>query len=151
MIETILKVMFFLYIWVLGIKIVTAEGMIFENIGKYGKQKIEEGYKVYEALVNCEWCLPSIHSIFGYVFAFALGVIPFEWNWNYIIMWPIVVMGTSLCTGLTWTIYLTINDIKDNNEIQAKYYRHMEQHAFFELRDRKRAHNETSIKKTNSK
>lgn len=137
MIVIILKVMFFLYIWVLGVKIGTAEGMLFENVGKYGKRKVEEGHKIFDALIVCEWCLPSIHSVFGYGFAFALDVIPFEWNWDYIIMWPIVVIGTSLCTGLTWTIYKTINDIKDNNENQAKYYKAMSEHAEIELQLKK--------------
>ena|SRR5688572_11194751 len=133
MIVIILKVMFFLYIWVMGIKIGTADDMIFEKLGKYGKKKVEQGYKIFEAIIVCEWCLPSVHSIFGYGFAFAFDVIPFQWDVRYIIMWPIVVAGTSLCTGLTWTIYKTINDIKDNNENQAKYYKAMAEHAQIEL------------------
>lgn len=111
------------FIWVMGIKISTAEGMIFEKLGDYGKRKVDEGYKIFEALINCEWCLPSVHSIFGTTFAMGLGVIPFEINKELFIRWPLVIMGASLVSGLTWTIYLTINCIKEKNEIEVDYYK----------------------------
>lgn len=121
----LLKLILITFIWVIGIKISTAEGMIFEKLGKYAKRKVDEGYKIWEALIACEWCLPSVHSIFGHAFAFGLGILPFEFNWQLLIRWPLVIMGTSLISGLTWTIYLMINDIKDNNEEQARYFKNL--------------------------
>jgi hypothetical protein len=113
------------YIWVMGIKISTAEGMIFEKLGDYGKRKVGEGHKIWEALVNCEWCLPSIHSVFGTAFAMGLGIIPFEINKELFIRWPLVIIGASLISGLTWTIYLTINKIKERNEEEFNYYNYL--------------------------
>ena len=111
------------FIWVMGIKISTAEDMIFERIGDYGKRKVDEGHKIWDAIVVCEWCLPSIHSIFGTSFAMGLGVIPFEINKELFIRWPLVIMGTSLISGLTWLAYTTINRIKEKNEFESEYYK----------------------------
>lgn len=119
------KVILITYIWVMGVKISTAEGMIFEKLGKYAQRKVDEGHKIWEALIACEWCLASVHSVFGHAFAFGLGILPLEFNWQLLIRLPLVIMGTSLISGLTWTIYLMINDIKDNNEEQAKYFKNM--------------------------
>lgn len=111
------------FIWVMGIKISTADGMVFEKLGRYAQRKVDEGYKIWEALVACEWCLPSVHSIFGNAFAMGLGIIPAEFNKELFIRWPLVIMGTSLLSGLTWTIYLTINKIKEKNEAEAEYFK----------------------------
>lgn len=117
----LLQIILLTFIWVMGVKISTAEGMIFEKLGDYAKDKIESGHKIWEALINCEWCLPSVHSIFGHAFAFGLGIIPFEVNKELFIRWPLVIMGTSLISGLTWTIYKTINKIRERNEAETNY------------------------------
>lgn len=142
MIQEILIVIFFNYVWVLGVKISTSEGMVFEKLGNWGEKKEEEGYKIMKGLITCQWCLPGFHSIIAWAFAFILGGIPFEFNWKYFVMWPIIIMGTSLLTGLTWTIYLTINQVRERNEIEAKYYEHVEALAHFDLKDRKKVFNE---------
>lgn len=118
----VFKLIIILSIWVLGIKIATAEGMRFQSLGEWGQKKVDEGYKVFEALIVCQWCLPSFHSLFAYGFAFCLGIIPFEFDWKLIIMWPLVVMGASLTSGLTWTIYQTINAVKERNEAETEYF-----------------------------
>lgn len=117
----LLQLILITFIWVMGIKISTAKGMIFEGLGNYAEKKVDEGHKIWEALVNCEWCLPSVHSLFGHAFAFGLGILPFEFNWQLLIRWPLVIMGTSLLSGLTWTIYLTINQVKERNEAETEY------------------------------
>lgn len=121
----LIKVILITFIWVMGIKISTSEGMVFEKLGKYAERKVEKGYKIWEALIACEWCLPSVHSVFGYAFSFGIGIIPFEFQWKYIIMLPIVIMGTSFLSGNVWNIYLTINKIKENNEAQAAYFKYI--------------------------
>jgi hypothetical protein len=140
MIHEILIVIFFTYIWVLGVKISTAEGMVFDKLGEWGEAKEQDGYKIFKGLITCQWCLPGFHSIIGWAFAFVVGGIQLEWNWKYLVMWPIIIMGTSLCTGLTWTIYLTINQIREKNEVEANYLSHIEQMAFFDLQERKKKH-----------
>lgn len=97
-------------IWCLGIKIVTAKGMIFEKIGDWAEDKVVQGNKIFEPLLVCPWCLPSIHSVIGYSFAIGLGMID-KFEWKLIIMWPLVAMGASVITGLIWTIYETISQI----------------------------------------
>ena len=117
------KLILLTFIWVMGVKISTSEGMIFERLGRYGQRKVDEGHKIWESLVACEWCLPSVHSIFGTAFAVGLGVIPFEMNKELFIRWPLVIMGPSLLSGLTWSFYLTINKIKEKNEAEAEYFK----------------------------
>jgi hypothetical protein len=150
MIHEILIVIFFTYIWVLGVKIATSEGMILERLGNWGEEQEEEGHKIFKGLITCQWCLPGFHSVVGWAYAFILGGIPFEFNWKYLVMWPIIIMGTSLCTGLTWTIYLTINQIREKNEIEAMYFQHAEEMIHFDLKERKERHN-SEKKKNNGK
>lgn len=136
----ILKLIALTSIWVLGIKIATADDMVLEKVGQYGKKKVEEGHKIFEALIVCQWCMPSIHSLIGYAFAFGLGILPVQWNWQLVIRYPIVVMGSSLVCGLTWLIYETLNQIHDRNEIQKRYYTHLERMAYWDVEDRKDSH-----------
>lgn len=106
----------------MGIKISTADGMIFERLGKWGERKVDEGYIIFEALIVCQWCLPSFHSIIAHAFAFGLGVLPMEFNWQLLIRLPLVIMGASFLTGNAWNIYETINRIKERNEAEAEYF-----------------------------
>lgn len=106
----------------MGIKISTAEGMIFEKIGLWGEQKVKEGHKIFEALIVCQWCLPSFHSLIAHGFAFGLGILPFEFNWQLIIRLPLVIMGASFLSGNAWGIYETINRIRERNEAEAIYF-----------------------------
>lgn len=99
-------------IWCIGIKIATANGMILEKLGHYAESKALEGRKIYEPLIVCPWCLPSIHSIFGYAFALGMGSIT-HFSWSLVVIYPLVVAGASIVTGFTWSIYLTINSIKE--------------------------------------
>lgn len=134
------------WIWVMGIKIATAENMILGSLHKYGEQKLEQGHKIYEALWMCEWCMPSIHSIVGYAFAFAIELIPFHFEWRLVFMYPMVVMGASLLSGMTWLLYLTLNKVHDRNDIQGQYYDKMEQLSFFELKERRQSHRRNTTK-----
>lgn len=108
------------FVWVMGIKISTGEGMIFEKMGKWGEEMVDKGYKIFDAIIVCPWCLPSIHSVFGYAFAYGLGVFE-SWDMKLIVMWPLVVMGTSFLSGNAWNLHQMCNRIKDKNEAEAKY------------------------------
>lgn len=105
----------------MGWKIVTAKGMLLEAVGLWAEKKIEQGYKIFD-LIYCEWCSSTLFALAAHGFAFLLGILPFEWNWQLLARYPLVVMGSSLISGLTWTIYLTINDIKENNRAQTEYF-----------------------------
>ena len=116
-------------IWVLGITIVTQPGMALYSIRKWaGRRSKGKDITIYDALVKCAWCMPSIHSLFGYGLCLATEVIHFEWK--ILIAYPIIVAGSSFVSGILWTIYEKI-------EIQRKYLRNVEQLTFFDVTDRK--------------
>lgn len=109
------------FIIVMGLKIAMSEGMLLENLGKYFERKVDEGNKGFEIFI-CQWCMASLQSLTAHAFAFGLGVLPFEWNWQLLIRWPLVVMGSSFVCGNAWNIYETINRIKERNEAEANYF-----------------------------
>lgn len=108
-------------IWCLGFKVLTEQGMLLGKLGEYGKRKVLEGKILFDPLVVCEFCLPSIHSIIGYGFAIALGIIS-KFEFNLLYMYPLVAMGTSISCGFIWNGYLTMNRIKERNEMEYEYY-----------------------------
>lgn len=118
---TYLELVFITTIWCLGMKIITSQNMIFEKIGNFAHQKVEEGKLIYDPLIACEWCMPSIHSLFGYFFAVVLGIIT-SFSWRLVIIYPLVAIGASVGTGFIWNAYLTMNSYKERNEVQTFYY-----------------------------
>lgn len=122
-------------IWNLGIEIVLSDGMALNKLRLWAESK---NSKWLEPLIICIWCRPSIHSLVGFVAAHGLGVISFL-AWSNFILYPFVVAGTSLVSGVIWSCYKHI-------EIKSKYYQHLEQDAYFSLKDRKK--NYTQNKKS---
>jgi hypothetical protein len=102
-------------IWCLGIKIVTAEGMLLEDLGKWAEKKVESGYKIYEALLVCPYCLPSIHTAIAIGFAFGIGVID-TWSWHLLFMYPIIAMASSFINGFLWKSHQKQNADKELSE-----------------------------------
>lgn len=126
-------IIFFTSVWVLGIKIATSPGMILEKAGEWGGQKVREGHRIFEALLVCHYCMPSIHSIIGYSFAIGIGVV--EFHWRLLIAYPIVVMGSSLFNGLVWGWHEKIKN-------ETKYLENVEKLSHFDIRDRQKKHRE---------
>lgn len=108
------------FIIVMGLKIAMSEGMLLEKLGNYFEKKAEEK-KVFDLFI-CPWCMSTLQSITAHLFAFGLGLLPFEWNWQLLIRWPLVVMGSSFLCGNVWNIYETINRVKERNEAEASYF-----------------------------
>lgn len=119
----LLKLILVSVILVMGLKISTSEGMIFENIGNYARRKVEQGYKYWD-LIACEWCCGTWLSIIAHVLVLKLGIAYFDLNWQVLIRWPLVVMGTSITSGFIWTIYLTLNEVKEKNKEQSEYFKY---------------------------
>lgn len=117
-----LKLILITYIVVMGFKIVFSDGMLLERVGHYFERKEEDGHK-WAMMFICPWCMPTLGSLLAHAVAMSLGVIPVEFHWTMLVREVLVVMGTSLISGLTWTIYETINQVKDRNEWEANYYR----------------------------
>ena len=113
-------------IWVLGLTIATQEKMILEKVAIWAEA---QNKAILKAVILCAWCMPSIHSVVGYGFAMALGVIS-EWSWTLLVLYPLVVMGASITSGLIWTICKLI-------EKKLEVADHTEQLLHFDIKDRK--------------
>lgn len=116
-----LQLVFITTIWCLGMKIITSQDMILERLGNFAHKKVEEGKLIYDPLIACEWCMPSMHSLVGYFFAVVLGIIT-AFSWRLVIIYPLVAIGASIGTGFIWNAYLTMNSYKGRNESQTFYY-----------------------------
>lgn len=122
---------------VLAWKIASHEDMIFEQVGRWAQMKAEQGHRIYE-LLFCAYCMPSVFSIIGFLFAYGLGIIQLEWR--LIILYPLCVFGSSILSGGAWTLYETIVAYNEKMEQEKKYYNSAEQNEFFDLKDRKESY-----------
>lgn len=94
-------------IWVVGLKIATTEGMVLSSWGDYAAYQVEElGNRWFEPLLYCEWCMPSYHSIIAYLFGAGLGILEGFSLLKLLVMYPLVVMGASICAGTLWGLLL---------------------------------------------
>lgn len=109
MIIIIFKLIFFTVCLVWGVKIVTEPGMAAEKIGQWADDKVEAGYKIFDALLTCPFCMPSIYTSFGFGFGYLFGVVT---KWEQLYAYPIVVCGSSLIGGMIWIAFQLILDIK---------------------------------------
>jgi hypothetical protein len=115
------KLIILTVIIVLALRVALSEGMLLEKLGGYFERKVDEGNRFFDIFV-CPWCSGTLQSLTAHAFAFGLGILPFEWNWQLLIRWPLVVFASSFISGVLWTVYLTLNQIKENNMAQAEYY-----------------------------
>ena len=112
MIELLMIIVGFTCVWVLGLTIVTQDGMAFGFIrDRLTDDRGNPLMKIYEPLILCEWCMPSIHGIFGYAFAIGLGYIN-EFNWKLVLIYPLVVALSSFIVGMLWSVYLLLEAIR---------------------------------------
>src|SRR6185312_13080254 len=110
----LIKLIIITTIWCLGIRIATNEGMVFEKLRIYGNKKVNEGYKIFEPLFICIYCMPSIHSSIGFLFAYGLGILP-TFHVKLLIYYPLVVMGSSILGGLIWQYHEKLDSEKEEN------------------------------------
>lgn len=126
------------HIWVMGITIVTSEGMIFYSWRQWANKKIDAGQRVWEAVFTCHWCAPSLNTIISYSFAVLLGIIS-KFEWRLVAMYPLVAMGTSLLNGIVWGMQKLI-------EAKTKYYINAEKLAYFNIKDKKEKFKQKNIR-----
>lgn len=122
MIELI-ELIFITSIWNLGIEIVLSEGMALHNLKLWAQSKKS---KWYEVGIWCVWCRPSLHSIIGVTIGLLIDYVKWD-SWNIMFMYPLIVAGSSLVSGVIWSLYKLI-------EIKTKYYHHLEQQEYFNLK-----------------
>lgn len=109
------------FVLVMGLKIAMSDKMLLEKVGQYFDRKIEEGHKWMD-LFYCPWCMSTLQTITAHFFAFGLGIIPFEWNWQLLIRYPLLVCAGAFLCGNVWNLYEMVNRIKEKNEAEADYY-----------------------------
>lgn len=107
---------------VLALKISLSQGMLFEKVGDWLESKVNAGYKMFDLFI-CQWCMPSLQVFTAHAFAFGLGILPCEFNWQLLIRLPLVVFASSFVSGNLWNIYETINRIKEKNNAESIYYK----------------------------
>lgn len=100
-------------ILVLGITVATQPGMLLEYWRNWAEKKKDEGWGVMDAVLICHWCMPSLWAILGYGFALATGVV-WYFNWKIALMYPLVVMGSSVLNGIVWATYQMISEIAEH-------------------------------------
>lgn len=108
----------------LGWKVAISDGMILGKLGKWFEYKISMGCKIYDWFI-CPWCFVSIASVFAHAVAFKFHILPWHFDWDLLVRWPIVVLASSFTSGNLWNLYEMTNRIKDRNEEQAKFYKAM--------------------------
>lgn len=101
-------------------KIASSRDMIFEQIGFWAQYQVDEGKKIFELLV-CPWCCGTLFTLFGMLEAYGLKIIT-HLEWQLLLYYFLTVCGCSIVTGLTWTIYLTINSKKQYYDNAQKFY-----------------------------
>lgn len=98
----ILGMIFFTLALVFGVRISTHEGMVFEKIGEYADRQLEKGQRIWEALILCVYCLPSVWSLFGIGLYFLINP---ETNLRLLFAYPVIIGFTSLLSGMTWSVF----------------------------------------------
>lgn len=92
---------------VLGLKIVTSDGMLF---GEF-RQKIEEKNSKYlDPLILCEWCMPTVYTSIGYGFYFINNTLDFK----IFLYYPLCIAAASFVSGTLWLIHKILLNLNDN-------------------------------------
>ena len=124
------KIITITVIWVLGFSLVTSEGMLLHGLRKYAE---ERKLLIWDPIVLCVWCMPSIHSLIGYLFAFGIGVID-HFSLKLVIMYPLVVMASSFLSGILWSINKLISEA-------ALHHKNAAERDYLSVKDMKRKYN----------
>lgn len=144
MIVLILKIIFLTVCWSLGWRIIVSDGMLFEKIGQWAEKKVEAGNKFYDIFV-CPWCIPNAHAIlFVWPLIFGLEILPFEWNWKYLFMYPFCLGASSFITGVLWTFYTSINSKKQYHDLGAKYFENAQEYYYHSVKNIKKQNGKSS-------
>ena len=121
----LIQLIIFTSIWVIGLKIVTADDMLLQKLRVKAE---EQNKKIFEPLILCPWCMPSIHSIVGYGFFFL--IYGFQYDIKFVWLYPLCVMASSFMCGMIWTGYLTLNSFKNSLDWSSKYFENAQKHFY---------------------
>ena len=138
----ILSIILITSLWVLGIKIVTHEDMALEKLGEWATEKAKSN-RIFEPLLICEYCMPSIHSSIGYLVYWQVVGLS---SWKYLIAYPIVVCGASFLSGSLWSLHNLLAKKHDYYENAASFYQKAEQEKYLDLKSRTEAYKKSKSK-----
>lgn len=127
----LLKIIILNVIWILGLKVATSEGMVLHFIARYAESKES---LIWEPVILCEWCMPSLHSVIAYVFAIGIGIIS-SFSWKLVWIYPLVVLSSSVACGVIWKLMDLIN-------VVYSFYKNQGESAYLDVKDRKKKYNE---------
>lgn len=119
----LLKLIAITSILVLGYTAASQEGMVLYPIRQWAEK---QNMKWVEPFFLCHWCMPSVWTAIGFLFAWRIGIVHFcHWSINYIFWYILTVCGSSMVCGLVWAFYQTLSQgdklmrgINDWNEQQ---------------------------------
>jgi hypothetical protein len=100
----------FTVVLVLGATIATQQNMIGYGLRVKADKK---GLKIFEPIILCVWCMPSLWSLFGYGFSFLYCGIEFKM----LLFYPVVVAANIILCGTIWGVIQII--IKKSNDENA--------------------------------
>lgn len=111
-------------IWVLGIKIVTSDGMALEALGRKAEAMAKKN-KVWDVLLYCEWCMPSLHTaVITYPVMYVMGMFGGIGILKSLLLLPYCISGASFITGMFWFLYNIMVSKKSCYDNAQKYYYH---------------------------
>ena len=96
-------------ILVLGWTIASQRNMLFHGIRVWAE---ENWPTLMKPVCLCHWCMPSIWSLFGYSISVYSGLIG-KVNFQTIVMYPLVVCGSSLLCGMVWALYQMFESVSE--------------------------------------
>lgn len=92
----------------LGVKIASLDGMLLQKTREFFEKKNKGKTKatIYDAIILCHWCMPSLWSVFGYLFAYLIEKDLILYN---LVFYPLTVCSSSILNGIIWGIHNKLN------------------------------------------
>lgn len=114
--STLFNLIILTSIWVIGLNIVLQPSMALGSVREWAEAQDKMFFKPF---LTCIWCMPSFHGLIGYWFGFGLGFAG-EFDFKYVLAYPLVVMGSSFVCGFMWSLFVKI-DTDPNVHIVDEY------------------------------
>ena len=113
---------------ILGATVVTQEGMLFYFLRVSADKKKK---KIFDALILCVWCMPSVWSLIGIAISFGVGVLD-SFSYRVFFVYPIVVCASSVLSGIVWSLYSYIS-------VRMNHVTNLEIMSHWDIKERKKS------------
>jgi hypothetical protein len=96
--------------WCLGIEVAgLGNGMILYKFKTFCRRKVKDGKLIYKPIYECPYCMPTFHSVFGYLFTW---VIVGGFEFKMFLLYPAVICISS---AIIWLFLAIISFLGGNN------------------------------------